>query len=203
MKEPNKIRKAVLRTAVLLLVAGCAFASRRYAVLRKRLYEPPPTLCSTIRTGDLLFSEGRSLKSDLVRIASARYRSEFSHVGFLRPRDGEVRVVHMSIDDGYIVEEPLADFIRRNRVPDIGIRRLRDAPDSGRLCRVLDSLLSMRKPFDYDFSLEDEQAYYCTELIVKALEAAGSAGRAEWSAEGGILYPARLDDRRLLTEIEP
>lgn len=196
------------RRHTVILVLGClllgtfGFVRHRYRTERLRICDPATLPLAAARDGDLIFSAGHSFKSDLVRIAASRYRSDFSHVGFLRHRNGAWSVVHMSIDDGCLLEEPLGAFLRRNRVCSVGIGRLRRAPAPERINRTLDSLLQSGKAFDYDFDLQNDDAYYCTELIIKALSDSGASLRARVSPTG-ILYPAALLDPETLTLINP
>lgn len=187
---------SIILSGILLLgIAG--FCCHRYALEKRRLCDVTSLPLTRVRSGDLIFSEGHSFKSDLVRIAARNYHCNYSHVGFLRRHDTDIHVVHMSIDDGCILEESLGDFVRRNRVRKIGIGRLQQGPDTLRFCQVLDSLLALGKPFDYKFDMEDDMTYYCTELICKTLHMAGVESFAHLQADGVIYPPALLNDETL------
>lgn len=199
----------MLRTRhIVILVSGCLLScllglgGYRYRIEQQQRCDPATLPLGEVHDGDLIFSEGHSLKSDLVRMAARSYHSDYSHVGFLRHRGAELRVVHMSIDDGCLLEESLEEFIRKNRVRSIGIGRLCREPAPERLNRTLDSLLLTGKAFDFDFDLQDDGAYYCTELIVKALSAAGAPLRTLATQEG-ILYPPALLNPETSSLINP
>ena len=106
----------------------------------------------------------------------------------------------MSINDGYMMEESLGDFIRRNQVLHIGIYRLVQVPDSIRLSQILDSLIAIPKIFDYDFDMNDDRELYCTELIINVLNKINKDIPFR-PASDGILYPPMLLDHHLLTPI--
>ncbi len=150
-----------------------------------------------IRSGDLLFSEGHSFKSDLVRIAARNYHSDYSHVGIIRRHRSGIHVVHMSIDSGVILEEHLNNFIQNNRSLRIGFARWQNSIDTLQLNHVLDSLLSIRKAFDYQFDMTDNSKYYCTELIVQALRLCDCPITIPMPKER-ILYPSALLNQSLI-----
>ena len=119
------------------------------------LHTPPPatvpaTLRQQLRTGDILFSEGHSLKSNLARLTGRNEaENEVSHTGFIQRRGETLFVTHMSIDDGRMMSEQLDTFIRRNRVGRLYFTRLHTPFNQERLALVLDSLLSLRQPLPY------------------------------------------------------
>lgn len=179
--------------SALALTGLVGLGYHRYVRMGQHLYDASLLQAAPVHTGDLLFSEGHSLKSDLVRIAAVKYRSNYSHVGFLRRTGDRVHVVHISVDDGRILEETLAEFIRRNRILNIGVYRIENGTDTVRLCQFLDSMLNMGKPFDYGFDMDEEETYYCTELICKALKRTGTDVFDAISCDK-ILYPPMLLD---------
>lgn len=187
------------------LIAGsiCALALSAAAVggfvYLTEQHTPPPAIVPTalrqqLRTGDILFSEGHSLKSDLVRLTGRNEaESEVSHTGFIQRRGEALFVTHMSIDDGRMMSEPLNTFIRRNQVSRLYFTRLHTPFDRERLALVLDSLLSLPMPFDNRFRMEDDTEYYCTELIVKTLHLSGCyTFDSLFLHSREVLYPARL-----------
>lgn len=185
------MKRSTIFLSALALTGLVGLGYHRYVRIRQHLYDASLLQAAPVHTGDLLFSEGHSLKSDLVRIAAAKYRSNYSHVGFLRRTGDRVHVVHMSIDDGCILDETPAEFIRRNRVLNIGVYRIENGTDTVRLCRVLDSLLAIRKPFDYGFDMNEDETYYCTELICKVLKKTGT-DIFDGMTYDKILYPPTL-----------
>lgn len=185
------MKRSTIFLSALALTGLVGLGYHRYVRIRQHLYDASLLQAAPVHTGDLLFSEGHSLKSDLVRIAAAKYRSNYSHVGFLRRTGDRVHVVHMSIDDGCILDETPAEFIRRNRVLNIGVYRIENGTDTVRLCRVLDSLLAIRKPFDYGFDMNEDETYYCTELIYKVLNKTGT-DIFDGMTYDKILYPPTL-----------
>ncbi|WP_274958084.1 YiiX/YebB-like N1pC/P60 family cysteine hydrolase [Millionella massiliensis] len=174
-----------------LTTALVGFGYVRYRDESRRLCDPATLPLSEIRSGDLLFSTGHSFKSDLVRIASRNYRSDCSHVGIIRRCRSDIRVVHMSIDSGVILEERLDHFIQNNRSLRIDFGRWPDSIDTLRLNQVLDSLLKARIAFDYRFDLNDNSKYYCTELIARTLGKC-TLIHSMPATQDPILYPSAL-----------
>lgn len=172
------------------------------------LHTPPPatvpaTLRQQLRTGDILFSEGHSLKSNLIRLTGRNEaENEVSHTGFIQRRGETLFVTHMSIDDGRMMSEQLDTFIRRNRVGRLYFTRLHTPFNQERLALVLDSLLSLPMPFDNRFRMEDDTEYYCTELIVKTLHLSGCyTFDSHFLHSREVLYPARLMQSNALQQI--
>lgn len=142
------------------------------------------------QTGDIIFTEGDSFKSDIVRFASSS-KSNVSHTGFLQMKENGLYVVHMSIDKNCIVSEPIDSFISYNNVADFYVMRLRNEFDKEKLVQVLDSMLSYRIKFDHHYDMLDNERYYCTELIYKTLLFIDCHDLEDVTYEK-ILYPIEL-----------
>lgn len=125
-----------------------------------------------LKTGDIVFCVGQSMKSDMVRTASNR-NAVFSHVGFVVRNDDESMMVHMSADADTIRCESFADYICTSKATMLSFYRISTLTDTGCIQGVLDSLLAKKIPFDYHFDFDDSHELYCTELIVKVAKATG------------------------------
>lgn len=163
-------------------------------------YEPPDTVLQQMRTNDIVFTVGHSWKSDIVRTSSTDNPYHYSHVGIVTiEEDNNIYVTHMSIDSGYIIRQPIDIFCRTNKVDDIGIYRIKESFDSIAFQNGIDSILKIRKKFDYSFSFEDDSEYYCTEFVLKTMYLAG-VNRYQESWEG-IIQPSKLASFRGLDPI--
>lgn len=134
---------------------------------RSNLCTPKDDLTSIVETGDLVFSIGESIKSDIVRFLGKDSDCKYSHIGIIIKKDNDYRIVHMSSDLGYIASQSLNDFIKTADSSGLGIYRIETPIDKIRLTEIVDSLLMREKKFDDDFNLEDDEKYYCTEFIYK------------------------------------
>lgn len=149
------------------------------------------------RPGDVLFKDGGGFWGGL----AARFSSNddgYGHVGIVAAADdGGLVVIHAGGDpvsqDGRVQKTPFDSFIGASRA--IGLYR--PALDEAALSRALDyaERAAVRAaPFDAAFSLETEDALYCTELIWRALTAgAGEDAAPNKSMRAGKVYIA-LDD---------
>lgn len=125
-----------------------------------------------VRTGDIVFTVGHSWKSDIVRRHDKDNNPfRYSHVGFIyEDNGGGYSIVHMSIDSGMILKQPLDIFCETNGVEDIGIYRLNAPYEIPLLRPKIDSILYLKKEFDYSFSMSNNSQYYCTEFIIKTFQ---------------------------------
>lgn len=141
--------------------------------------EPPlaaPCDLSHVQTGDLILSVGESFKSKIVKTfeKSTDGKTDYSHIGLFFRTGDTVHIVHMSIDDEAIKRESLNDFISNNEVIDYDIyKTVKPIPHPGRLQNIIDSVANTQKPFDHQFDMDSEEAYYCTEFIYKTFIQAG------------------------------
>ena len=130
---------------------------------------------SLLDEGDVVFRRGRDIMANLV-LAHAE-SAQFSHVGVvLRGESGWV-VVHAVPDnvslEGTVRLEDLDAFLSEERATDFGFYRVVGV-DTPRMERILEFLRSqVGKPFDSTFSIERDDSFYCSELVVKAFEQAG------------------------------
>jgi uncharacterized protein YycO len=127
-----------------------------------------------LRDGDLIFRRGSDLIATAVMVGTGG--SRFSHVGMIVVEEGRPTVVHaLPGDDGIdgVRRESLAHFLDPRRTKDAAIVRLPelDAPARRRARAYL--LSHLGTPFDARFRFSDDRAHYCTELVLKALHAAG------------------------------
>lgn len=143
---------------------------------RKRICEPKVDLTSQVETGDLVFSVGESVKSDIVRFFGDDPDCEYSHVGIIiKDADNKsYSIVHMSSDLGVIASQRIEDFVKTADSSRLGFHRFRKMIDKNRIAVIVDSLVVMNKQFDNAFNMKDDTDYYCTEFVYKVLRDAGS-----------------------------
>jgi hypothetical protein len=135
------------------------------------LQVPPP---DALEDGDLVFRRGRDAIAALVL---AHGDGRFSHVGVvLREAAGTVVVHAIPPEDGRpggVVREALEHFAAATLAAEIAVFRLPDLTGEER--RRIRDYLQQRQgtPFDARLRMSDDETLYCTELVLRALEAAG------------------------------
>ena len=165
--------------SVLLLVISTLGASHRGAGAYTSTFtgESPrwEEISGYLSDGDLVFRTGRDIISRLV--LSQGDSSQFSHVGIILKQESGLVVVHALPRDGKspggVLIEPLRVFAASDNASDIGFYRVKGiSPDARNSIREF-VLRQQGKPFDDDFLMSEDGKMYCTELALKAFEAAG------------------------------
>ena len=128
----------------------------------------------SLRNGDLIFREGRSVESTFVTTLDS---SNYSHVGLLCKYDGAGKVVHAvpgesdnNVDT--VKSEPISAFLQPDRCANIKIVRVSCESHIAQKA-VQYALKKVGIPFDDDFNMADTTKFYCTELVWKAYLHAG------------------------------
>lgn len=154
---------------------------------------PPHTFVAPVglQDGDIVFRRGTSAIS---RIALAfGEHPRFSHVGMVVRNGDSLDVIHsIPLDDASGVRvDSLEDFCTRPEVEEVAFYGV-PSLDPDQRTRIREYLFdSVGEPFDYRFSISDATALYCTELVVRALRAAGvDAGNLETVRTVTLTEPA-------------
>lgn len=125
--------------------------------------------------GDLVLMRGTDVLAATVIAADSQAR--FSHVGMIVLRDGQPFVIHATPPSahraGGVQLETLAAVASPQVAADVAIYRIASLDAPARR-RIRDFLFSQRgRPFDFQFRYTDDAGFYCTELVLKALDHAG------------------------------
>ncbi len=146
------------------LIIGCA---KPHATLQ---YETN-SLLAAMKDGDLLFRRGTGFVGHVVTRADSE--GLYSHVGIIITKDSSLYIVHavphepdFDGDIDRVKCENVNSFIRKYPNANLGLYRL-DISDSLKAIAAIHALqLSEQQiPFDHAYNLEDDTAFYCTELI--------------------------------------
>ena len=147
----------------ILLIALCAVQCRT----REVSVPAPPAeeFCS----GDLAFRLGRTLESDAIA-AKADEGYDYSHVGIIICRGDSIRVIHIEPERGgeeRIKCETLENFFHHTRSVKGCVARPNNISLNNK--QIIEykciSLFNSDIHFDHDYSLQDSEAMYCTELV--------------------------------------
>lgn len=149
------------------------------------------------RPGDVLFKSGDGFWGAMAARFS-RSDEGFGHVGLVAPgEDGALVVIHAGGDplagDGRVQRASLDEFLRRATSAAL-YRPALDEAALGAALAYAEGALLRNAPFDAGFSLDTEEALYCTELVWRALsEAAGEDAAPRKTERAGRLFVA-IDD---------
>lgn len=153
-----------------------------------------------IVSGDLIFTEGHSFKSDIVRLGN-RDENRYSHVGILLREVDSISVVHMSIDLDCIVKEGIESFVKNNNVVSFDVCKMDMDVSEPKLKSLIDSMLSQKIEFDMDFDHIDRTKLYCTEMVCDVYEKLCDTIFFPDIKTSTIIYPGDLYDKiRLITK---
>lgn len=151
-------------------------------------------------TGDVFFSVGDSWKSVAVRSISGAKNLELSeltpsHCGIVVVDSGKLKLVHESTSAKRIVMETPDEYLHNNGSFCLYARKPPCVPDSVRIVQIIDSLMKVGVPFDFNFDHTEDKSLYCTEMVVRVFELCGCN---EFSnlREQGYIYPQDL--RRII-----
>lgn len=142
---------------------------------------PPTWERLDLKDGDLIFRAGTDLAARI--ILSQGQEAVYSHVGLIVLQGKRPWVLHAIPDEpdtkGGVLLEPLESFGAPEHASRTAIYRLPGLSPIQRQQIRRYAIAQLGKPFDMDFSLRSEDAFYCTELALKALLAAGIDERAK------------------------
>lgn len=173
-------------------------------------YKPQDVQWATITTqekalllsGDILFTEGHSFKSDLVRMASGTKDGQhYSHCGVISIDNNQVYVVHMSIDKGVITKEPIDSFWSNNKVNSYGVCRAEGFESRAEMEAELNNLLLNKVRFDNSYNAMDNKELYCTELICYLFSKVSDLNLYPFENLKDNIYPNNLYEIPILTKI--
>ena len=155
----------------LLLIAICAVQCRT----REIIVPAPPT--EEFCTGDLAFRLGRTLESDAIA-ATAEEGYDYSHIGIIISRGDSIRVIHIEPERGgeeRVKCETLEDFFHPARAVKGCVARHKNisSNETQSIEGKCISLYNSDIHFDHDYSLQDSETMYCTELVNAAFSEIG------------------------------
>ncbi len=132
---------------------------------------------TALRNGDLIFREGPSLNSKVVKSMSD---SKFSHVGMVYKSKGRWMVVHAVPDENeshetdFVKCEPIESFLYPSKAKSSKFMRVK-CNNRQALNAVKYALFKANNKtlFDNDYDLNDTTRFYCTELVWQAYKHQG------------------------------
>lgn len=177
------------RIAPLVALVTVAFASPAGTIEGSPEASTVRLVPRDLRDGDIVFRRG----NDALAAIALSYgdRPRFSHVGVIVRAGDALDVIHaipVGLESlGGVRRDPLDRFIDAGVASDVAYYRLDVlSPDQrGRIQRYLTEAIG--GPFDYQFKYSDDSAFYCSELVVKALHASGVDIRPELATVDGVM----------------
>ena len=131
---------------------------------------------SGLKEGDIILRRGKSLVSELLRSTSLHDRT-FSHAGIIFRENGKWKVMHAiggesAIRDG-VQSDDLLKFCSSTETDTVAVFRIKSKEMIGsEIVKAARKLQSNCTGFDVDFSLATDEKLYCTEFVLKSIEAA-------------------------------
>lgn len=155
-----------------------------------------------LMSGDIVFTDGNSVKSDAVRMVSgAKDGIDYSHCGIIIIESDNVYVVHMSINQGMIVKELIDNFWITNRVNDYAICRVEGSVSTQKIEEELNKLLHNKVLFDNGYNAMDSEELYCTELVCYVYDKVSDVNLYPFEDQSVYIYPNNLFEIPILTKI--
>lgn len=159
--------------AVLLMVFGSPGVNSQTVASEK-----VPLDVEMIKSGDLVFRQGRGIFSELF-MNIGDVDSQFSHVGVVYKEKNVAHVIHTEANEftgiGLAKIELLSDFVSDSNAIRYAFYRVKGL-NNERAEHVVNTALKYvtdKIPFDSEFNLQDNNKLYCTELVYKAYKLAG------------------------------
>lgn len=178
------LQQIAIAGVALALVAGAASA------------EVLPRQAGPLAPGDLLFKGAATGVGTRVAADWSLGDKRWGHIGIVVPGpDGALEVVHADTgapgEGGEVRQVPLATFL--SDVSDLGVYTI-DLEGPARRAYLAYAQAAVGKPFDHGFSLADDDALYCSELVWRALSAGlGKDAVPEKSTRLGRIYVSISD----------
>ena len=130
---------------------------------------------SMIKEGDVIFRNGNSKESGLIKSFSVG-DSSFSHCGIaLKDFYGNIKVYHMlgghRINNTDLHEDGFDDFVSDSANKSFAVFRYKlTTSECKKLKKYIDKLKEEEVKFDFQFSCLSKDTLYCTEMIVRSIE---------------------------------
>jgi hypothetical protein len=181
-----KYRRRPLIVAI-VLIATVLFI---FARLPGRPIDPPSNCW---HSGDILFLDGTSIRSRLVRLAEG-YSTDYSHVGIIVLEDGVPFVVHADPAAGMVIKQRLDIVLSSGQFCGGALYRIK--PNHGAVIRAACATANLwaqeKLPFNSQFDLESRDRLYCTELVWRAYLSGGIDLCDGMATKHRYLLPAQL-----------
>lgn len=164
---------------------------------------PRHYLPDTWQTSDVIFVEGTSLRSSVVRFLEFG-RTDYSHVGLIVLQDGTPFVIHADPKLGRVIKERWDEFLSPDRADGAAVYRVIGGSASSviRASQIAMQYLSDAVPFDDEFDLSTDKKLYCTELVWRAYLSVGIDLRNKpYDTARKYLFPSELIDAKVIREI--
>lgn len=193
-------------------LAFCAvFVALATILLSFRIYAGHGDLPSfdKIRSGDVVFIRGKSIRSAVVSFFEGGYRA-YSHVGIVVLENGCPFIIHAdpthNAATDKVRKEAWDALLSPRRIASATIFRIVGSSPADCLGSQVSSVAQQfwkdKLSFDHEFDLTTPQQLYCTELVWRAYMAAGIDLRGDlFGSDRKYLLPSDLIKSGLLREV--
>jgi hypothetical protein len=164
-----------MRTGALILAAVAVVIVATYLFL-----VPKPGSKTVLESGDIIFRKENSFWGDIASSA-ARKDGKYSHAGVILVEKGQIYVIHAYADtnkkQAKVSKQPLDEFL--SNATAWGYYRLNFPPlIRHEVAYKALAYYNAKTPFDEEFSLADDKAVYCTELVWRSIKNASGIDAA-------------------------
>ena len=151
---------------IIITLAALAGLSAYFLVGNEAKFPAPAEL----ESGDIIFRKENSFWGDLSS-AAARVNGKYSHAGIIYMDKGHPYVIHAYADtnkhEAKVSRQSLEDFSANATA--VGFYRLNFTPEiRAEVAKRANDYYVNKTPFDDQFSITDDKAVYCTELVWRA-----------------------------------
>lgn len=126
------------------------------------------------REGDVIFLNGSSFRSSLVR-ALQKYSADYTHAGIVVVDHGDLFVVHADPAAGKVMQQRWDEMIASGSILGGAVFRVKHVDRSvlRSACATARRFADEALPFDNEFNLRTGDRLFCTELVLRAYRSAG------------------------------
>lgn len=179
------MKKFILYTAVLFLLAIIAYKlffyfdrkSEQEAILKnKAVTRLSKEEIAKIQEGDFILRRGFGFFSDYISKELNDSLIDVTHAGIITKRNDSLFVIHSLSSDVTNIDglqmQPLDDFLKYSFPKKIIVTRVKNCDEimGHEISELAQKYLAMHIPFDHQGNFDDDEKFFCTEMIWKILE---------------------------------
>lgn len=179
------MKKFILYTAVLFVLAIIAYKlffyfdrkSEEEAILKnKAVTRLSKEEIAKIQEGDFILRRGFGFFSDYISKELNDSLIDVTHAGIITKRNDSLFVIHSLSSDVTNIDglqiQPLDDFLKYSFPKKIIVTRLKNCDENKghEISELAQKYLAMHIPFDHQGNFDDDEKFFCTEMIWKILE---------------------------------
>ncbi len=179
------MKKLILYAAVLFVLALVSYKlffyfdrkSEQEAILKnKTVTRLSKEEITKIQEGDFILRRGFGFFSDYISKELNDSLIDVTHAGIITKRNDSLFVIHSLSSDVTNIDglqmQPLDDFLKYSFPKKIIVTRVKNCDETmgHEISELAQKYLAMHIPFDHQGNFDDDEKFFCTEMIWKILE---------------------------------